>query len=229
MTQAEAKTFVPPTRVPTLAEDVYRQIRTAIVERTLAPGQRVTESALADLLDVSKTPVREALMRLREVGLVRSDGRRGLRVVNLSDDLLADAYDVREALELAGIERAAAGATGNDLDAIEKAADRSLLAAQGGDGEAFARWDAAFHLQLARLSGNQHLLKLLRDTLDLIAAIRQGSASSQLEASTVCAGAHADIVAALSRGDATACADRLRRHIRHGRERTTVEPPTPEV
>jgi len=230
MTQAEAKTFVPPTRVPTLAEDVYRQIRTAIVERTLAPGQRVTESALADLLDVSKTPVREALMRLREVGLVRSDGRRGLRVVDLSDDLLADAYDVREALELAGIERAAIGVTENDLHAIEEAADRSLLAAQGGDGEAFARWDAAFHLQLARLSGNEHLLKLLRDTLDLIAAIRQGSASSsQLEASTGCAGAHAEIVGALRRGDAAACADRLRQHIRHGRERSTVEPPTPDV
>ena len=168
---------LPLERAPTLTEDVYRQIRTAIVKRTLSPGERVTESALAKLLGVSKTPVREALVRLREVGLVRPDGRRGIRVVDLSSGILDDAYEVREALELAGIERTAAAADAVRIAPIEAAANNAMDAAENDDAESFARWDAAFHLEPAGLSGNEHLVKLLRDTLDLIAAIRQGNAS----------------------------------------------------
>jgi GntR family transcriptional regulator, rspAB operon transcriptional repressor len=227
MTPTETRAFVPPARPPTLAEDVYKQIRAAIVERMLAPGQRVTESALAELLDVSKTPVREALVRLREVGLVRADGRRGVRVVDLSSAVLDDAYEVREALELAGVERAVRAADEEGLRSIETAAGNSMTAAEQGDAESFARWDAAFHLELAGLSGNKHLLKLLRDTLDLIAAIRQGRAS-QLEASPACAAAHLEIFEALRGGDPEESARRLRRHIREGRERSAVEPPTPD-
>jgi DNA-binding GntR family transcriptional regulator len=228
MTPSETKTLAPLERAPTLTEDVYREIRSAIVERTLAPGERVTESALAKLLGVSKTPVREALVRLREVGLVRMDGRRGVRVVDLSSSVLDDAYEVREALELAGIERAVRAADEDALRAIETAADSSMEAAEQGDAESFARWDARFHLQLAGLSGNEHLLKLLRDTLDLIAAIRQRRAS-QLEASTACAAAHLEILEALRVRDPQESARRLRRHIREGRERSTVEPPTPDL
>jgi DNA-binding GntR family transcriptional regulator len=218
--------FLPLERAPTLTEDVYRQIRTAIVERTLSPGERVTESALAELLGVSKTPVREALVRLREVGLVRADGRRGVRVVDLSSDVLDDVYEVREALELAGIERATAATDVAGIASLEAAAKNAMEAAHDGDAESFARWDAAFHLELAELSGNEHLVKLLRDTLDLIAAIRQGSAP-QREASPACAVAHLEIIEALRAGDAAASARRLRRHIREGRERSMVEPPMP--
>ena len=225
-TSGKSKPFLPLERAPTLTEDVYRQIRTAIVKRTLSPGERVTESALAKLLGVSKTPVREALVRLREVGLVRPDGRRGVRVVDLSSGVLGDAYEVREALELAGIERATAVANALRIGPIEAAANNAMVAARDGDAESFARWDARFHLELAGLSGNEHLVKLLRDTLDLIAAIRQGTAS-QREASPACAVAHLEIVEALHARDVTESARRLRRHIREGRERSMVEPPTP--
>jgi GntR family transcriptional regulator, rspAB operon transcriptional repressor len=226
MTSGKSEPFLPLERAPTLTEDVYRQIRTAIVKRTLAPGERVTESALAKLLGVSKTPVREALVRLREVGLVRPDGRRGVRVVDLSTGVLDDAYEIREALELAGIERATAAADAVRIAPVEAAANSAMEAAEDGDAESFARWDATFHLELAGLSGNEQLVKLLRDTLDLIAAIRQGSAS-QREASPACAVAHLEIIEALHAHDATESARRLRRHIREGRERSMVEPPTP--
>ena len=187
----------------------------------------MTESALAKLLGVSKTPVREALVRLREVGLVRPDGRRGIRVVDLSSGILDDAYEVREALELAGIERTAAAADAVRIAPIEAAANNAMDAAENDDAESFARWDAAFHLEPAGLSGNEHLVKLLRDTLDLIAAIRQGNAS-QREASPACAVAHLEIVEALHARDVTESTHRLRRHIREGRERSMVEPPTPD-
>ncbi len=227
MTTTKSKGFVPLERAPTLTEDAYKRIRSAIVDRSLAPGERVTESGLANLLGVSKTPVREALVRLREVGLVRPDGQRGVRVVDLSSEVLDDVYEVREALELAGLDKAVLSAEANGLAEVEKAAANSIAAAQAGDEEGFSRWDATFHLELAKLSGNEHRLKLLRDTLDLIAAIRQGQAS-QLEASDDCAAAHAELVSALRSGDVEATTDCLRRHIGESRQRSTIAPPTPE-
>jgi DNA-binding GntR family transcriptional regulator len=149
-------------------------------------------------------------------------------VVDLSSTVLDDAYEVREALELAGIVRAMAAVDTVGIAPIETAANNAMDAAQDGDAESFARWDAVFHLELARLSGNEHLVKLLRDTLDLIAAIRQGRAS-QRDASPACAMAHLEIIEALRARDADESARRLRRHIRDGRERSMVEPPTPDL
>jgi DNA-binding GntR family transcriptional regulator len=223
----DTKAFAPLVRSPTLTEDAYARIRSAIVDRTLAPGERVTESGLAHLLGVSKTPVREALVRLREVGLVRADGQRGVRVVDLSSAVIDDVYEVREALELAGIEKVVEAAQSDGLREVEEAAAESLAAAEDGDEEAFARWDAAFHLELAKLSGNEHRLKLLRDTLDLIAAIRQGL-DEQLEASPDCAAAHSDIVSAVLSGDVAAARRRLSSHIDDSRRRSRIAPPTPD-
>ena len=220
--------LVPLERSPTLTEDAYKRIRQAIVDRSLAPGERVTESGLAQMLGVSKTPVREALVRLREVGLVRPDGQRGVRVVDLSSEVLDDVFEVREALELAGLDRVVRVAGQRGLAELESAAANSIAAAQEGDDEAFARWDAAFHLELAKLSGNQHRLKLLRDTLDLIAAIRQGR-ESRLETHDSCAAAHAEIVDALRSGDVEATGERLRRHIGLSRQRSRAVPPTPDL
>jgi GntR family transcriptional regulator, rspAB operon transcriptional repressor len=223
----DTKAFAPLVRSPTLTEDAYARIRSAIVDRTLAPGERVTESGLAHLLGVSKTPVREALVRLREVGLVRADGQRGVRVVDLSSAVIDDVYEVREALELAGIEKVVEAAQSDGLREVDEAAAESMAAAEEGDEEAFARWDAAFHLELAKLSGNEHRLKLLRDTLDLIAAIRQGL-DEQLEASPDCAAAHSDIVSAVRSGDVAAVRRRLSSHIDDSRRRSRIAPPTPD-
>ena len=227
MSTNDTKAFAPLVRSPTLTEDAYARIRSAIVDRTLAPGERVTESGLAHLLGVSKTPVREALVRLREVGLVRADGQRGVRVVDLSSAVIDDVYEVREALELAGIEKVVEAAQSDGLREVEEAAAESMAAAEEGDEEAFARWDAAFHLELAKLSGNEHRLKLLRDTLDLIAAIRQGL-DEQLEASPDCAAAHSDIVSAVRSGDVAAVRRRLSSHIDDSRRRSRIAPPTPD-
>ena len=70
-----------PTRPESLSDVVYETIRDAIVHRTIPPGARVTETGLAKQLDVSKTPVREALLKLREIGLIEPHGACGGRGV----------------------------------------------------------------------------------------------------------------------------------------------------
>lgn len=69
--------LVLPHKPESLADVVYETIREAIINRVIPPGSRLTEAALADQLNVSKTPVREALLKLRQIGLVEPSGRRG--------------------------------------------------------------------------------------------------------------------------------------------------------
>ena len=77
-------------RPQSLSDIAYDRIRTAIVQRALEPGTRVSESMLGEMLHVSKTPVREALLRLCHVGLVEPTPR-GLRVVLPDKDSIRDA------------------------------------------------------------------------------------------------------------------------------------------
>src|ERR1035437_699214 len=77
-----------------LTEQVYDAIRDAIVSKALPPGIRLSEAALAEKFGVSKTPVREALLRLGAVGLVESEGN-ATRVVTPSRDRIRHAYEVR--------------------------------------------------------------------------------------------------------------------------------------
>ncbi|HEY1347140.1 MAG TPA: GntR family transcriptional regulator, partial [Streptosporangiaceae bacterium] len=64
-----------------LTQIVYQTLRDAIISKRLLPGERVSEASLARQLRVSKTPVREALLRLQAIGLVEADGARGGRIV----------------------------------------------------------------------------------------------------------------------------------------------------
>src|SRR5580693_9279427 len=82
-----------------LAEIVFGIVRDAIVRKDLPPGSRISEARLAAQLNVSKTPVREALLRLEGIGLIVPDGNRGARVVKPSADNIQHAFEVRTALE----------------------------------------------------------------------------------------------------------------------------------
>src|SRR5262245_11921143 len=87
------------TRPALLAEMVQDAIRDAIVTRRLSPGERITEAALAKQLGVSKTPVREALLKLEYIGLIEPDGARGGRIITPSPESIRSAYEVRMGLE----------------------------------------------------------------------------------------------------------------------------------
>jgi DNA-binding GntR family transcriptional regulator len=82
--------------------DVYRTLKKAIYSAYLHPGERLAETALADILKVSRTPVREALKRLEADNLVQKDSNKGLRVVQLSP------VDIQELMHIAGILEGAA-------------------------------------------------------------------------------------------------------------------------
>jgi len=103
-------------------ERVYGAIRQAIVEGRYPPGGRLVEQRVAEELDVSRTPVREALRRLESEGLVVVERNRGAHVRPVSESEVADLYEVRARLEAYGAELAARRADHADVVALHQAA-----------------------------------------------------------------------------------------------------------
>lgn len=204
-------------RPESLTDTVYEAIKQAIVDGRLPADGRVTEAGLARQLVVSKTPVREALLRLKEIGLVESDGPKVGRIVRPSWERLRDAYEVREALEAASARAAAERGDRSLLSAARERAVATLEAAESGDLDRYQRSDEAFHRIVAKAGGNYRLERLIDDTNVLVRVLRQRS-STGLGASESCARGHIAVADALLDGAAADAASLMARHVREVRD-----------
>lgn len=152
-----------PTQLPraTYASMVTERLRANIVNGTLAPGSQLSEVELASTFGVSRGPVREALQRLIQEGLVRSEPHRGVFVPVLSEDDVRDVYLARDALESSAVRHIIA--TGKSLEAAEEL-DRLVKLMQdsekANDWEAVGRYDLEFHTALVAASGSERLQRM---------------------------------------------------------------------
>jgi GntR family transcriptional regulator, rspAB operon transcriptional repressor len=219
ISQSEATGRLEGLQPDNLSTRVFDAIQTAIRDKTLAPGRRVTEADLAAQLDVSKTPVREAFIKLRQIGLLEPDGRRAWRVIQLSRRTIDDACDVREALEVSAARSAAERATPEQREQLRDAAERSLAAARAGDRDGFREWDERFHDAVAEASGNTRMRTLIDDTLLLIATLRQRDLPHR-EASIACGEAHVAIAATIASGGRAAAGEAMRAHVQQVKDLT---------
>lgn len=161
-----------PVRPESLTRSVYETIRTAIVEKAIPPGTRVTEASLAAQLNVSKTPVREALLELRQAGLIEDWGRRGGRIVAPSERLLREISETREALATYLARRAAEVATIKQREQALKIATKGYDAAQAEDSDSYHKENLRFYEYLAEVIDNRMILDLIRKNLTLGAVLR---------------------------------------------------------
>ncbi|MFI6574166.1 GntR family transcriptional regulator [Nocardiopsis sp. NPDC050513] len=198
-----------PSRPAGLTETVYARIREAIVTSRIAPGEQVTEAKLAERLGVSKTPVREALVRLAHVGFVEPEGRRGLRVPVPSAESIRSAYEVRAALETQTARLAAQRRTDDEAAEITRLAEASRASAEAADLAGFRAHDQRLHAAIAAASGNRPLAHLVTDYLDLVTTLRRRDAP-EVDNSSECAAQHVRIAAAI----AAHAPDDAERHMR---------------
>ncbi|MEV0716954.1 GntR family transcriptional regulator [Asanoa sp. NPDC050611] len=144
-----------------VVQSLPRQIREYIVEGIVngrwKPGERIVERRIAAELNVSQTPIREALRELEVLRLIESAPNKGVRVRNLTAADLEEIYPVRAALEQLAATLAAAG-LGADVSVLEPEVAALYAADRGGDSEAQVRHTVQFHRQLVRASGNTVLL-----------------------------------------------------------------------
>lgn len=163
-------------RSKSLHEQTYQALRTSILSGELAPGDRLVETHLAQRLQVSRTPIREALRQLQREGLVTSETSGGLRVSTISETDVAQLYDCRLALEQLAVKEACRNATLQQLSLLEdyvvqaerlqqdptlKASENQLL-----------DLDYQFHHLIAKSSGNQRLVTLLDQVFDAMTLLR---------------------------------------------------------
>jgi len=135
---------------PDLADEVYKTLLDAISDGSLAPGARITQEEIAEQLNVSRSPVLQALRLLKKDGLVQDAPGRGLIVADMDADWIGNLYQVRGALDSLAARLAAERKVNIGMEVI--AAGRK--AARGKDVKAMIDADIAFHNAIYRASGN---------------------------------------------------------------------------
>jgi DNA-binding GntR family transcriptional regulator len=197
------------------AEFAYATLHGEIMDGQLSPGHRMREQELSERLQVSRTPVREALSRLQADGLLAIQPRSGLAVAELDDAGVIELYETREALEGTAAQLAARYANPRDIAAM-----RSVLAAEASAPDEPVeqqRHNRAFHAALLAASHNRFLLKslqVLHDALALLGptTLVRSARREQAEAE------HRLILEAIEKRDAVTAEAEMRAHVRHGAE-----------
>jgi DNA-binding GntR family transcriptional regulator len=199
-----------------LPDSIYSALRSAIISQAIAPGESVTESAVALRFGVARPTAKTAIERLVADGLLRREKHATARVPRLSRADILDLFDSRAVVESAAV---AALASGGDLPAEALAAHRDLLATASLDGSDFATHDIDFHRALVAGQPSPRLARmhaLLMGEIEL--CIGQVQAAHLLTATEVGA-QHQGILDAVTAGDSERAARLTREHIAGSRDR----------
>jgi DNA-binding GntR family transcriptional regulator len=163
-------------RSKSLYEQTYQALRASILCGDLLPGERLVETQLAEQLQVSRTPIREAIRQLQRDSLVSTDAGGGLRVITISIVDAIQLYDCRIALEKLSVQEACQNATVAQLEALEELVTQAerfveqpavdLTSLQ------MLEIDYKFHQLIAESSGNRWLATFLDQVFDKMALLR---------------------------------------------------------
>jgi len=150
-----------PARSRTAANLVYRALRDDIVAMRMTPGEPINEKAMALKHDVSRTPVREALLRLAGEHLVEIFPQSGTFVTRIPIAVLPEAILVRKALEELTARQAAESAAAEQVAALQQSIERQQKLARQGDRNRFHDADDAFHAAIAVAAGHPGICRLI--------------------------------------------------------------------
>ena len=165
-----------------LRDDVYSRVRDAIVDGTLAPGEQLRDQELAAWLGVSRTPVREALLRLQQAGLVAALPGRSTTVASLDTRAARDAQAVVASMHQLAVREAVGQLTADDLARMRDANDRFEAALKAGDADAALDADDELHGIPVAAAGNAALAAVLDQftpVLRRVERLRFGSLSGR--------------------------------------------------
>jgi DNA-binding GntR family transcriptional regulator len=198
-----------------LRVDVHERLREEILTCRLPPGSELTEAELAARFGMSKSPVRDALFRLEQEGLVVTLPRQGYRVTPVSIRDALEMFQLRAILESACVE-AAAGAPPERLRGLDRF--RRFDPSRWPLG--FAAYNAAFHRELAELSGNSRLRRAVNDLIDQMQrVVTLGLATIQGHDPRHLVAQHAGIIDAVQARKGRTAARLVRRHVAEAEKR----------
>lgn len=148
-------------------------LRELILSGEMSAGSDHLESELADRLEMSRTPIREAVLVLESQGLLEVRPRKGVRVLPVSPDDMREVYDILTALESLSAERAATVGYGEaELEGLAETIALMDAAIAHEDRRAWALADDAFHTELVRLGGNTRVIEIVERMSDQVRRAR---------------------------------------------------------
>ncbi|MEZ5644248.1 MAG: GntR family transcriptional regulator [Burkholderiaceae bacterium] len=160
---------------PSRADEVYAQLKKDIADFRLVPGDRFSEHDICNRLSVSRTPVRQALFRLQQEGLVEVLFRSGWRVLPFDFDKFDQLYDLRMVLETTAAQRLCQQEATRSSELLEALKERWLVPAseRSSDATQVAVWDEAFHETLVKAAGNAEMARVHHEVTERIRIIRR--------------------------------------------------------
>lgn len=203
-------------RRASLHEQTYQTLRTSILSGELAPDERLVETQLAQQLEVSRTPIREALRQLQREGLVTTDTSGGLRVISVSVADAVHLYDCRMALEQAAVSEACLHASDRTLEELQQSIAQAERAVQRAASTLntfeMLNLDYQFHRQIAESTGNHWLTDLLDQVFDKMMLLRVQTTRHNPKVLDICS-EHRHICAAIASRDRDTAIAAIQAHL----------------
>jgi DNA-binding GntR family transcriptional regulator len=197
---------------PTIVEQVYQTILDAICDGRLEPGERLTQESVAQKLAVSRQPVGQALLLLKQQRFVSEAGRRGLMVAPLDREFMRSIYELRLGIEPLAASLAAQRATADDVARGERMVAAGKEAIRRNSIAELIASDMQFHMYVYELSGNRLFVDLMRELWNhLRRAMREVLQHRDYRKAIWVE--HEQIVRAIGRRDGDAAAALVRAHL----------------
>ncbi|MCK5696018.1 MAG: GntR family transcriptional regulator [Desulfobacula sp.] len=156
-----------------LGQDVFEYLKKAIIDQTIEPGSRLVESKIADMLGISRTPLREALHKLEREDWIEKVSSGGFRVVTLTKDDIEQTFGIRSVLEAYAARLAAENHTSRDLVPLEKKMKEFKICLGTKDSDKLQKINTQFHDLLYALSKSPKLIKMINQLRAQISIFRQ--------------------------------------------------------
>lgn len=215
-------------RGESLGAQVANVLRRRIVHGEIAPGERITEEALAEEFAVSRGPIRDAITQLSFEKLVRVQRPRGIYVTGLTGDDVDQLYSLRGALEQLALARAMRVRDDARWVAITRAVERMAAAADAGDHPAFVAADLDFHSQLYALADHPRLEGAWQQYLPTFATLLEVTINHD-EDLHESSDDHARLLEVMRHGTPADAADVLTAHLDGARDRMLSELAVPRT
>ncbi|GAA5147137.1 GntR family transcriptional regulator [Microbacterium pseudoresistens] len=209
------------TEAMSASEQVYRHVRERVLDGQLPAGEMITEGQFVEALGVSRTPVREAFLRLEAEGWLRLYPKRGALVVPVQPEEMEQVLEARQLIETHAVtmlshEPREAEAFGRELIAVT---ERTREAMEADDVETFIELDAEFHLMIVAAGGNDVLADIYRGLRDRLRRMTTRSVWRDRARMSGIVTAHRELAEVVARGDAATFSTMLLEHMHSTHDR----------
>lgn len=196
---------------------VYETIRDAIISGKFSPGTKLTVDDLSKELNVSRTPVKEALVKLEREGLVENIPRRGMYVAKISIEDALEIYELREVLEGFAVRKASENIDKESLKLLKEILNKGENYIRDGNLKDYSNIDEQFHKILWNLSGNKRLFKILENIRSIIRLLMTSSVNIPGRASASLL-EHRKILSAIEKNNPELAESYMKEHIKNVKE-----------